>query len=457
MNKKVILTESQYKIIKQFLLESSFDVLARKEILKGDIVTINTNGQKINFKVIQNDNGQIYMDVNDTDSEYFERRIFVDPNSFDKGSLVAKLATDAQKNEKPMKINTWSKFVFKNVDQIDVSRGGKFIDGTNFDPNEELFKERKEDFLKTLSSLDKGDVLVLTTGKLNLELIFGYRIRDAIRFGLSDSMKEKIGNNNLVSVVINTDEKEINVDDKGNILITAVESENIDGDINRKENKLNVKKWTITAEEEEDKKEEEEEEFDSETFIKMLTGDTQLRMAYYKQPTKWQSFWAALKGEKPKTTGFEAIQDILSTYTNRKVSEKLGQSFLKNGSISFEPVDNISILYTESGKNEYFDLNRGTIYRDEYSVRRVGVDGESGDDTEGEFQYNLRLVNKKIDFEIIVKDNTNEPNVFICDVRKLYKEKSKNKWVTKRSQPEKDVKIRFLDSSGYKSEKVDKK
>ena len=98
------------------------------------------------------------------------------------------------------------------------------------------------------------------------------------------------------------------------------------------------------------------------------------------------------------------------------------------------------------------------LFLDEYSVRRIGVDGEGESDEDGNFEYNLRLVNKKIDFEIIVKEKTNEPNVFICDVRKVYKEKTKQKkWVTKRSEPEKDVKIKFLDSSGYKSEKVEKK
>ena len=85
----------------------------------------------------------------------------------------------------------------------------------------------------------------------------------------------------------------------------------------------------------------------------------------------------------------------------------------------------------------------------------VGDDGE-----EDNFQYNLRLYNKKYKFEIIVTDTTDEPNVYLCDVKKLFYadvDEETPKYTVKRSEPVKDVKIKFLESPGYKSKKAEEK
>ena len=41
MNKKLVITEQQYKNLKFFLLESTFDEMAKKVIKKGDTIILN--------------------------------------------------------------------------------------------------------------------------------------------------------------------------------------------------------------------------------------------------------------------------------------------------------------------------------------------------------------------------------------------------------------------------------
>ena len=67
---------------------------------------------------------------------------------------------------------------------------------------------------------------------------------------------------------------------------------------------------------------------------------------------------------------------------------------------------------------------------------------------------------KKFNFEIVVKEKTDDPDVFICDVIKLYTEPSPEnprKTITAESEPVKDVEIKFLQSVGYVSEENQEK
>jgi hypothetical protein len=171
MNKKLIITEQQYKAIKSYLLETRFDELANKVIKPNDIITIVMNGKEYNFKVFRNDIGRIYMDNIDKNSEYYEKRVFLTSNSFQDDNLMINVAKDdKQKEESPLKGNTWPKTTLKGVEDIKVTRDGDVIDGTAYD---EKNKEKKNEFIKTLTSLNEGETLKLELdNNVNLELIF---------------------------------------------------------------------------------------------------------------------------------------------------------------------------------------------------------------------------------------------------------------------------------------------
>jgi len=476
MNRKIIITEEQYKKLKFRLLESTFDVMANKVIRNGDTITITSNGKEFNFKVIDNYGGQIYMDNVDDGT-----KVFLTKTSFQNNNLEIHIAqNDEQKNQNPPKGDTWGKMVMKNVEKIDVSREGKLIDGTEIDPKElekeqNKGQEKVKEFIDTLLEIKPNEKLTLDVGNQIIELLYNKQESNKLFFTLSEDSKAEIDkDDNIEYISILLDEKEIKIDNNGLINLKLTE---INKDNSTKESEVKIDEWTIDAidtddekkpeedekeedPEEEDKEEtepEENEDFDKDTFVKMLTGDAQLRMAYYKNPSKWQSFFGELTGKKQKGTGFAAIQDILRTYSDKKLGDKFGDSFLRKGEIWYELLEKVEIPYENDGRREYFTFNRGEVYKDNESVRRMGMDSgsnfNSGD-------YNLKLYNKQFKFEIIVTDITDTPNVFLCDIVKLYytdKTEDNPIGVLQRSEPIEDINIRFLDSPGYKSKKEVKK
>ena len=205
MNKKLIITEEQYKNLKFFLLESTFDEMAKKVIKNGDTITITTQGKKFNFAVVNNTSGQILMDVSDKNSEYFGRRAFLTFNSFNDNLLTLNLASDKQKEEEPPQVKTWAKWTLKDVEQIDVSRGGKVIDGTNLDgKSEEQDSKRKSRFIEAISTLNDGDAISLeTNGKIGgIVLNFMSKSSSFVHFELSEGTKDALGNPNITGVDI---------------------------------------------------------------------------------------------------------------------------------------------------------------------------------------------------------------------------------------------------------------
>ncbi len=459
MNKKLIITEEQYKKIKFFILESKFDVMAKNVIQDGDIITITTQGKKLNFVVVDNTNGQILMDVSDKNSDYFDRRAFLTFNSFNDNKLELNLASEKQKEENPPQFKTWAKWTLKDIEQIDVFRDGKVIDGTNYDPNSEENKKRKSRFIETISTLSEGDSISLETeGKVGtLVLDFITKTNDFANFEFSEKTKEAIGNPNISSVDILFDEKNIEVTENGLLNLNVITYETKDGNVEKKEEKIkNVKNVNVTnpedskdEEDNEDEKENTEDDLDDKKIFDILTGDTQLRNAFYKKPSFWQSFKAELTGKKPKGTGYLVVKGLIDTYVKDKISKKLGDGFKERGIIYFEPLSLIEIPYDINGNREVFRL-KNEVDENENYVYYKGFD--DSDATKSD--YDLKLVNKD-NFQIMVKEKTKTPNVYICDVIKLYKvtsEKDPKKIIIKKSKPLEDVKIRFIKSDGYNAE-----
>ena len=88
------------------------------------------------------------------------------------------------------------------------------------------------------------------------------------------------------------------------------------------------------------------------------------------------------------------------------------------------------------------------------------IDDSSDDDCQfldNAFKYesNIKLINNNI--EIILKEKTEKPDTYICDIVKLYTEtikdeKGDNKTVIKRTPPAKDIEIKLKNSTGYTSD-----
>jgi len=484
MNKKLIITEEQYKNLKFFILESTFFDMAEKTIKKGDTITIDTNGKELNFNVISNFTGQIYMDNIDENSEYFGKRVFLTKLSFeDNKNLVMQVAKDdEQKNEEPRRGNTWPKMTLKNVEDINVIRNDELLDGTNYDPNKEKNDIRKTDFIKMLLSLNEGDAIVLkTNGKLEeVVLDFMHKSSGSILFELSESTEDALGNVNITGVEVSTNEDDIEVSENGLLTIKIITYETKGDNMEKNESKIqNIKEYHVIETEEdteEEKSGEEGEEdnpeiepennLDIKKMQQYMQNDPEFKKAFlnYKgklAPSVWASFANEFKKDSkssnkgPKSSGLIKVKGILDSYESKKL-ERFGSNFKKRAKIRFIPLENISIPYKSKGGDVDFILEKGKIYEQENAVYYKGAD----DSELSKNEFNLKLANNS--FEIILKEKSDTPNVYICDVVKLYKVKVKNEQdeeviQTKKTPPQKDVYIRLINSDGYESDENQKK
>ena len=486
MNKKLIITEQQYKNLKFFLLESTFDEMAKKVIKKGDTITITTQGKKFNFEVVDNNSGLILMDVSDKNSDYFGRRAFLSFTSFNDNKLELNLASEKQKEEQPPQVKTWAKWTLKDVDQIDVFRGGKMVDGTNFDPNGEENTKRKQRFIEAISTLGDGDrIIIETTGKLEeIYLDFIGKTSNTVQFELGEDTEDDLGNINISSIEISTDEKDIEVTKEGLLTIKITTYESKDGNMEKKESKIqNIRDFVITndddvesdeenkgedGEEPVDPEKEPESSFDINKFKQFMQNDDEFKKAFlnYKgklKPSAWASFAnefkkgskSSSKDDGPKSSGFIKLNNILDTYEKGKLS-RFGDNFKKRAKIRFVPLEEVSIPYPAKGGEVTFTLRSDKVYGNEMAVYYKGID----DSDLSEKEFNLKLANNS--FELILKEKTDTPNVYICDVIKLYQVKEENEKgeevvKTEKTAPQKDVNIRFINSDGYDSDENLKK
>jgi len=483
MNKKLIITEEQYINLKFFILESTFFDMAEKTIKKGDTITIDTNGKELNFNVISNFSGQIYMDNIDEKSEYFGKRIFLTKMSFeDNKNLVIQVAKDdEQKNEEPLKGSTWSKMTLKNIEDISVNRNGKLLDNTSDEPNLEEpnldeNKKLKERFLEELVTLNEGESLVLkTNGKLEeVVLDFVSKSSGFIHFELSELTEDSLGNVNITGVDVSTNVDDIEVDEDGLLSIKIITYESKDGNMVKNESKIqNIKEFNIINTEvkkdtEKDGNEEEtepESNLDLKKLKQYIQNDPEFKKAFlnYKgklSPTALASFTNELEkglfgkkgteGDGPEASGLALTHKILNSYEGKKLA-RFGNNFREERKIEFTPLEEVSIPYKAKGGEVNFVLEKGKVYDGDMAVYYRGVDDSKGSIG----KYNLKLSNNS--FELILKEKSDKPNVYICDVVKLYKAKVKNdndeiEIKTLKTEPQKDVLIRLINSVGYKSE-----
>jgi hypothetical protein len=168
---------------------------------------------------------------------------------------------------------------------------------------------------------------------------------------------------------------------------------------------------------------------------KEILNDPDLKKAFYRKPGFWNLFISDLQKKNAKGSGILPTIQILNNYRLNKLSEKMGKPFLSEKPIYFSLVDKpVSINYKDSNDvSTSLTFNLGEVYE----VRYYGVN-DGG--------YNLK--NKASDYIVKVIDNTEEVDVFVCQIIKFVTPKTGG---IANYDSESNIKIKISrNSEGYK-------
>ena len=127
-SKKLKITEAQYDRLLKLMTETPFDQMAKQNIQVGDVVRINWKNSNNNFKVVDNNAGQIIMDNIDTGSTNINNRYFMSHTSLDGDDLDLRKVNKVKNPEKLDDIKSWDPISVKDLSNIEVFRDGKLID-----------------------------------------------------------------------------------------------------------------------------------------------------------------------------------------------------------------------------------------------------------------------------------------------------------------------------------------
>lgn len=486
MNKKIIITESQYERLQKMLVETPFDQMLKNNIEVGDVIRITWKGSESNFEVINNTSGQIIMDNIDTGSTNINYRYLLVFTSLDGDDLSGKRVHKTKEADKLDNPKSWSNISVKDITNIEVIRNGKVIDEVDpVSPSAE--KQQKISVNGSTSDDDKYDEINNNLGiileQLNegkgLKLIFSNthvifccvgRSGNIIDLEISENKSitslNKWGSLSLSlnngDDLFNDNKSVVRTTDKGhsfglkldvrsgnetsriwlNGIVGVSVTNGCDGKEDYNYNKGEKSEEEIEKEKLDLEKEKEAKRVEAQRAFNMIVNDKDLQDAFYSEPSFWKKFVAELKGEKPVGNGIIVALDLINKYKTKRTSEKLGDGFKvgKDLKIFYKPLDEISINYL----NETFELEKNKNYTQlEDAVKTVDFDASDyqiGDYT----PYDKLLINFTKKFEFIVKEKTTEENVFICDVVFNYKNNKKSERAV-----QKDVKIKFLNSEGY--------
>lgn len=193
-------------------------------------------------------------------------------------------------------------------------------------------------------------------------------------------------------------------------------------------------------------KDSEEELYDARKAAELIASDPLLKKAFYSQPSFMELLKAELTGKKAVGKGIITTLNLVGNYKNKKFNEALNAEFKIGGKVIFQVNNPITINYTDKKRVQHsWTLEKGKKYN-------AKVKKPTADD-----QY-VRLINFEgvNEFEIMVKEQTKNDNVFICSVFKIVNVDNERK-----EYPE-DGKgvtayITFLPSDGYQPQKKEPK
>jgi hypothetical protein len=178
-------------------------------------------------------------------------------------------------------------------------------------------------------------------------------------------------------------------------------------------------------------------------------------------PSFWKLLAAKLTGKEVKNTkgNIPVLNSNTISLLSDKIMGKINSKFTQNRMVTFKPLEDIEIPYTDAtydfttrtraATEKIFSLKSGSEYKFEEAVKVKEFSIDSLD-----IDNYIILENGKLKFTIIVKKNdpdSENENVYICDVIKYYKNEDGENKASKVN----DVRIEFLDSDGYKTNPID--
>lgn len=458
MNKKLILTETQYDNLTMFIVESRFDKFVKNVAKVGDTIKIDFKNSTNTFKVIRNDMGQIQMDNTDAGSTNINYRYFMTISSLHDNSLTIKRAHKVKVKDKLNDVKVWKPIEVRGIRDIQLIRNGEVIDtvdkptGPNQKPtskNEANFPNEAENNLGIiLNELNEGKGIVLnmlnkeelmfccmgrTNGSFTLELRSKTTLTALQKW---DSFVLKINGTPDETKTNDTDESlyKLNSDiiktsDAGHSFNLLVQG-NSGSDVKKLwiNGILGITVTPNCESKSEEKSDKSTENIDrlraaGKKAMNAILNDPTLKDAFYKQPTLWNLFLADLKGKEATGTGIVPTLDIVKKYFRKKKSETLDAEFNEGKTVVVKPLESVTVPYVKDGKNLSFTFQ---ALSDELYQTYVG-DEELGSNTV------LYSKNKKenVRYSIeLLKRMTKVDDSFLCNITVAVKEGSKlNKFV----------------------------
>ena len=438
MVKKLILTESQYDKLTRFILESTFQEIVDDVVQAGDVLRIGFKDKTRNFKVVNKAGNQIIMDNIDKGSPENVYRAFMSITSFNNGNLELKVVNKETEPDKIGQIGKWTKKIFNNITDIEVIRNDNVIDTVGEEPEKPLEKAVSDDF-KTLiddsilifiNQVKEGSGVVFKVAEENINFCCVGRNGGKFSFELnSDSTNKELTAWDSFAFELKGDgEKEdedlyelnkhlIKTDDEGQTFNLRLL-----GSLGEKAKYVWIKniydiestpkcapKPKKAKEEKPNEKEEEELIDDAKVAMHLILNDPTLKKAFYSQPTLWNLFTAELSGNKATGKGILPTLDIVGSYVDKHIIERLGANFIEGETIKYEVISNPN------------QVNECKVIKREIE------------------QTDAVLYDEKNKTKILVKNKTTISDVYFCDVKKEVDNKI-----------ERGVKIKFFSDDTHK-------
>lgn len=455
---KLILTESQYDRLSKFILETRFDVVVKDTIEVGDVVRITYKNTTNNFRVIQNDNGQVIMDNIDAGSALINYRYFMSFTGLNGNELDIKRVHKIKEKDKLKDKKTWTPIVVKNISNIEVLRNNKLIDVVD-EPNsiQQDTKQTKNTHHNTPEDIHlleniKDELLSLKEyHMLIFNLVDGTQIffcaiaKNGLAYELEVS--KIIGNSNKyenlrrnrIQMYFNESIEQDFLDDilikgkgdKISLLLKIIEGENVSRfylDFTSVKAGGTCEEEGATNDIEDDDKDEARE------MMKTILNDPVLKKAFYKQPSLIDSIIATMKGQPAVGHGIGPALDIINKYVTDKIGKKLGESvknFKLGKPVSFKLYTPTTIRYMLNARQQTQEFGIINPYK------AIVKHGESS----------IELVSNEGGWKAIINSSVEgEEDTYLVDMVKFVTTKEGE---IKTLGKQDNVKIRMIKSPGY--------
>lgn len=476
-NKKLKITESQYNRLLSMILETPFDQMVKSNIQVGDVISVDWKGSKNNFKVIDNSNGQIIMDNIDQGSTNINNRYFMGFTSLNGDDLEMRKVNKVKEPEKLNDIKSWSPITVKDLTNIQVFRDGNLVDtvdplaptaekqqknGTDaaeVNVTPDFMNEVNNDLAIIIEQLgeNKGINFIFDSGFVNFCCVDKTDTTFVLEINENENTILRSINQwdyFMLDVKGNPDTDNLYLKNKDIVSTSDGITYNLkfkvsSGSVNKEIILKNIQGVTVLPncdssneedEEEPETNEPEAQKADAEKALEMILKDKDLQDAFYKQPGFWEMFKAELSGEKAVGSGIITVLDVMRKVTDAKITKKVGKGFHVGKKAKYIPLENVSVKYRDD-KDVIHTYNL-PMTEDMITVRRHLIDDVSQ-------VLQKRLEGTPMILRILVKDQTDKPNIKNCDIQIGVKNKS-DKFVEKGETS--DVKIKFLNSEGYEAQ-----